>query len=78
MAPRLTEIADGEPEGPVTVAPVKDDDTELSFRPNGEPATSSATDTVVGVAAGLDITSRPVPVVPSATARSAMICFNPA
>ena len=49
VGPRSTEIAAGDPEGPVTVAPVSVDDTALSFRPNGEPATSSATCTEVGV-----------------------------
>ncbi len=71
---RLT--AAGEPDGPVTVAPVSDDDTVPSFRPNGEPATSSPTWTEVAV--GCEITSRPVPVVPSACARSAITVFNPA
>src|ERR1700729_2959733 len=69
----------GEPDGPVTVAPVNDDDTELNFRPNGEPATSSATEIdVEGVVAGGVITKRPRPVVPSACARSAITCFKPA
>ena len=37
------ETAAGEPEGPVTVALVSDDDTAFSLSPKGEPATSSAT-----------------------------------
>ena len=75
-APTAIEIAAGEPEGPVTVAPVRFDDTELNFKPNGEPATSSATETDVAV--GCVITRRPRPVVPSACARSAITCFKPA
>ena len=77
VAPRLIEIPAGDPVGPVTVAPVSDDETELSFRPNGEPATSSATFTDVVV--GDVMTRRPSPVVPtSACLRSAITCFNPA
>ena len=59
---KFTEIEGGEPVGPVAVALVSDDDTELSLRPNGEPAESSATctDVVVGV-----VTSRwPIPLGP--------------
>src|SRR6185437_14585115 len=41
VAPKSTEIAAGEPDGPETVAPVSDEDTEFSLRPKGEPATSS-------------------------------------
>ena len=70
-------MAFGDPEGPVTVAPVSVDDTAFSFRPNGEPATSSATCTEVGD--GEVITRRPRPLVPrSACSRSAITCFNPA
>ena len=83
LVPSVTDSLLGEPDGPVTVAPVSDDDTELNFRPNGEPATSSATETVVGVGGvevvlGPVITRRPRPVVPSACARSDITCFNPA
>src|SRR6266700_3633166 len=42
-AVRSIETAGGEPPGPVTVALVSDEETEFSLRPNGEPATSSAT-----------------------------------
>src|SRR4051794_25191564 len=51
VAPRSIVTPAGEPPGPVTVPPpVSDDETELSLRPNGEPAKSSATctDVVVG------------------------------
>ncbi len=58
------------------VAPVSVDETALNFRPNGEPATSSATCTEVGV--GEERTRRPRPLVPSACARSEITCFNPA
>jgi hypothetical protein len=84
VAPKLNDTDAGEPEGPLTVAPVSDDDTELNFRPNGEPAESSETENDVVVAgavpvvAGVEITRRPRPVVPSACARSAMSCFSPA
>ena len=72
-----TDTDGGEPDGPVTVALVSDDVTEPSFRPNGEPATSSATFTDVVV--GDEITSRPSPLVPrSACCRSAITCFSPA
>ncbi len=40
---RSTENDTGEPLGPVTVAPVSVEETALSLRPNGEPATSSDT-----------------------------------
>jgi len=62
VAPRSTETDGGEPVGPVAVAPVKDDDTDDSFNPNGEPATSSdnETDVVVGAVTA----SRPMPSVP--------------
>ena len=84
MLPRSTEIAAGEPDGPVTVAPVSVDVTLLSFSPNGEPAASSATETtgVGGIADELDVVTRrrPVPpgTAPSACARSAITVFNPA
>src|ERR1700730_1103413 len=76
VAPRSTEMAAGDPAGPVTVAPVSDEETALNFRPNGEPATSSATCTEVGV--GEERTRRPRPLVPSACPRSEITCFNPA
>src|SRR3954470_19775698 len=76
-APRSTEMAAGDPAGPVTVAPVNVDDTALSFSPNGDVATSSATCT--DVARGEVMTRRPRPVAPtSACLRSEMTCFNPA
>ena len=62
----------------MTVAPVSDDETEPSFRPNGEPAESSETENevvvfgAVPVVAGVEMTRRPNPVVPSAAARSAI------
>ncbi len=72
-------MAAGEPAGPVTVEPVSCDEIAFTFRPNGEPATSSATCTEVGVATGVEITTRPRPLVPrSACWRSAITCFNPA
>src|SRR6478672_5539719 len=76
VAPRLIETAAGEPAGPVAVAPVNDDETALSFIPNGEPAASSTTftDVVVGVAT----MRRPRPSPRSACCRSEMTCFNPA
>src|SRR5664280_1523836 len=66
-APRLTEIAAGEPAGPVTVAPVSDELAPASLRPNGEPAASSLTDTLVPDAAGM--TRRPRPFAPSSALR---------
>jgi len=62
VAPRSTETNDGVPEGPLTVAPVSDEEIAVSFNPNGEPATSSATFTEVGV--GEVMTRRPRPLVP--------------
>jgi hypothetical protein len=77
VAPRSIDIAAGDPPGPVTVAPVNEDVIALSLRPNGEPATSSATPTDVGE--GEEITRRPRPLAPrSAWLRSAISCFNPA
>ena len=77
VAPRLIETPDGDPAGPVTVAPVSEDETALNFRPNGEPAASSTTCTDVGV--GELIIRRPRPLVPrSACWRSEITCFNPA
>ena len=77
VAPRLIETPDGDPAGPVTVAPVSEDETALNFRPNGEPAASSTTCTDVGV--GEVIMRRPRPLVPrSACWRSEITCFNPA
>ena len=52
----------GEPEGPVTVAFVSEEVTEVSFSPNGEPATSSAT--CVEVAVGAVMLRRPRPLAP--------------
>lgn len=90
VEPKLNDTDAGEPDGPDTLGLVDAepavvvDDTELSLNPNGEPAVSSETENdvvVVGavpVVLGLEITRRPRPVVPSATARSAISCFNPA
>ena len=36
--PRSTEIDSGEPDGPVTVAPVRVEFTLASWKPNGEPS----------------------------------------
>lgn len=72
VAPKLNDTDAGEPDGPVTVAPVSVDCTVLSFRPNGDPAESSETANEVVVAGavpvvvGVEITKRPRPVVPSA------------
>src|ERR1700730_3884916 len=77
VAPRSTEIAAGDPLGPVTVAPVNVEETALSFSPNGDPATSSATFTDVPL--GWVSTSRPMPLVPrSGCLRSAMAVLSPA
>src|SRR5581483_1586495 len=66
-----TETEGGEPAGPVTVALVSDDETELSLKPKGEPAASSAT--LTDVAVGCERTSRPSPLAPrSACWRSAI------
>ena len=77
---KSTENAAGEPDGPVTVAFVSVDETEFSFKPKGEPATSSPTVVNVGdAAAGGVTTSRPMPLAPrSACSRSAITCFRPA
>ena len=50
----------GEPVGPVTVAPVSDELTAASLRPNGEPAASSLTETVEPAAGRNDQTAEPV------------------
>src|SRR3954454_13109532 len=64
VAPRSIVTPAGEPPGPVTVPPpVREDETELSLRPNGEPAKSSATSTDVPV--GELMTRRPRPLVPT-------------
>src|SRR4029077_11318563 len=80
---RSTDAAGGEPAGAVTAT--LEDVTEVSFRPNGEPAASSATRTLVAVVGGAAAlfgpvtTRRPIPLVPrSACLRSAIPCFNPA
>ena len=91
VEPKLNDTDAGEPEGPDTLGLVDAeppavvvDVAELNFNPNGELAESSETENDVVVAGavpvvlGLEITSRPRPVVPSATARSAINCFNPA
>src|SRR6185312_10542354 len=76
-APRSTEMAAGEPVGPLTVAPVRVELTPASLRPNGEPATSSFIETTEPEAGG--ITRRPSPSAPrSAWLRSEMTCLRPA
>src|ERR1019366_3519874 len=75
VAPRSTDIAAGEPAGPVTVAPVSVELTAPSLMPNGELSCASETEVVVGA----DTVRRPRPVVPrSACWRSLMICVSPA
>src|SRR6266481_10015531 len=77
VAPRSTETNDGVPVGPVMVAPVSDDEIAVSFSPNGEPATSSATFTDVSV--GEVMMRRPRPLVPtSACRRSEITVVSPA
>src|SRR5665213_3335954 len=76
LAPSATEMVAGEPDGPVTVAPVSDELTLASLSPNTDPATSSLTATVEPDAAGM--TRRPSPLVPSARLRSAITCLRPA
>src|SRR5262245_6833781 len=77
LEPSPIEIDAGEPDGPVTVAPVRLELTLASLKPNCEPATSSLTDTVEPDAGGM--TKRPSPLAPwSACRRSAMTCVNPA
>src|SRR5882672_317704 len=61
-APRSTVAAGGAPAGCVIVAPVSDELTEASFRPNDEP--SSATLVTVVVAGGDTTARRPMPPVP--------------
>src|SRR5882757_683773 len=61
-APRSTVAAGGTPVGCVTVAPVSDEPTEASFRPNAEP--SSATLVTVVVAGGDETARCPIPPVP--------------
>src|SRR6267142_2355648 len=60
--PRSTVAAGGTPAGCVMVAPVSDELTEASLRPNAEP--SSATLVTVVVADGDATASRPIPPVP--------------
>ncbi len=60
--PRSTVAAGGTPAGCVMVAPVSDELTEASLRPNAEP--SSATLVTVVVADGDVTASRPIPPVP--------------
>ena len=76
LAPSAIDTAGGDPVGPVTVAPVSDDETELSFSPNADGETSSRN--VIGVVAGADSTRRPRPPPRSAWLRSAITCFSPA
>src|SRR3954452_2387991 len=67
-APSAIVTAGGDPVGPVTVAPVTCDETEFSFSPNTDGATSSRN--VIGTVAGADSTSRPNPPPRSACCRS--------
>ena len=76
LAPRPIDTAAGDPVGPVTVAPVSDDETEFSFRPNTVAGVSSATE--IGIVAGAEIVSRPRPLPRSACWRSEITCFKPA
>ena len=64
MAPKLTLIAGGDPTGPATAAPVSVVETPASLKPNGEPATSSLTDTFVTPTPGTGMSSRPSPLAP--------------
>src|SRR5579863_10229839 len=59
---RSIEIDAGEPLGPATTALVRFEFTLASLNPNGEPAASSLTETVVPT--GVEITSRPSPLEP--------------
>ena len=76
-AVRSTEINFGEPEGPVTAAPVKVEFTLASLKPNGEPATSSPTVTTEPPPVA-GINRRPSPPPTSACWRSVITCVSPA
>ncbi len=77
VAPRSTVEEGGTPAGCVTVAPVSDDVTEPSFKPNAEP--SSAILVTVVVAGGDETVRWPILPVPwSACRRSLINCFSPA
>src|SRR5215472_1750197 len=75
LAPSVTEMAGGEPLGPVTVAPEIVVVAPESLKPNGEVSCwMEKLDPTNG-----PIVSRPSPPVPrSACCRSAMTCFSPA
>src|SRR5581483_8156135 len=60
---RATEIDGGDPDGPVTVAPVSVALAPASLKPNGEPAASSLIETVDPDGAGM--MRRPRPFVPA-------------
>src|ERR1700688_271047 len=71
--PSVTVSVLGDPDGWVTVAPVRLELTPASLNPNGEPATSSLIETVDPATAG--ITRRPSPLAPrSAWLRSESTC----
>src|SRR5215211_4503839 len=58
---KATAICGGDPEGVLAVAPVRFELAPTSLKPKGEPAASSARDTVPAAAV---ITSRPRPLLP--------------
>src|ERR1043165_5498509 len=66
LPPSVTDPVGGDPAGPVTVAPVSCEETEFSFRPNADGATSSRN--VIGIVAGADNIKRPKPPPSSACA----------
>src|SRR5580698_6464398 len=69
-----TESDGGDPDGPVTVAPVSPEFTPASWKPNGEPSWPTFT-----VEPLLLMVRRPRPLVPwSASWRSVMTCVRPA
>src|SRR6202034_34891 len=72
--PSATEIVGGEPEGPLTAAPVNVEFTLDNWKPNGEPSWLNVT-----FAPLPPTVSRPRPLVPrSACSRSLMTCVSPA
>src|SRR5580704_8251709 len=71
--PSATEMVGGEPEGPLTVAPVNVEFTLDNWKPNGEPSWLN-----VRFAPLPPTVNRPILVVPSsACSRSLMTCVNP-
>src|ERR1700761_8008462 len=74
LEPRSIPIEGGEPDGPVTVAPVRLESTPVSWKPNGVPSWLNVTVELEVVALRC-----PNPLVPrSACCRSAITCVNPA